>query len=72
MSYFSIENLYKNQKILMMKEVYALEKIHGSSSHITFKSGRITFFAGGGEEWAKFEKGEPVKLWLSAKIVERM
>jgi len=56
----------------MMKEVYALEKIHGSSSHITFKSGRITFFAGGGEEWAKFEKGEPVKLWLSAKIVERM
>ncbi len=47
MSYMHIENLYKNQDILLFKECYALEKIHGTSSHITYKSGRIAFFAGG-------------------------
>ncbi len=39
-AYAKIANLYKVQDILMFKEVYALEKIHGSSSHIRFK--RIT------------------------------
>lgn len=51
MSYRHIENLYKNQEILMLDECYALEKIHGTSAHITFKleHGKINviFFAGG-------------------------
>lgn len=36
MGYMHINNLYKDQRIFNFKEVYALEKIHGSSSHITF------------------------------------
>ena len=48
MGYCEIENLYKERRILLMKEVYAMEKIHGTSAHISYKSGRLDFFAGGG------------------------
>ena len=34
--YLHISNLYKEQLILLFKECYALEKIHGTSAHITF------------------------------------
>jgi len=37
MGYAHIDNLYKNQDILLFKQCYALEKIHGTSAHITFK-----------------------------------
>jgi len=37
MGYMHIDNLYKNQEILMFHECYAMEKIHGSSAHISFK-----------------------------------
>jgi hypothetical protein len=55
MSYFNIDNLYKNQDILKFKECYAMEKVHGTSAHITFKSGRLSFFSGGSshEEFIK-------------------
>ena len=36
MGYLHIDNLYLNKEILMFKQCYTLEKIHGSSSHITF------------------------------------
>ena len=36
MGYLHISNLYKEQLILLFKECYALEKIHGTSAHITF------------------------------------
>ena len=36
-----IQNLYKYQDILMFKECYAMEKIHGTSAHISFKKTRI-------------------------------
>ena len=39
-AYKSIENLYKNQMILLFKECYATEKAHGTSSHISFKRTR--------------------------------
>jgi hypothetical protein len=44
-----IDNLYKNQTILLFKEVWALEKIHGTSAHIGWKHGekKIHFFSGG-------------------------
>ena len=48
MAYLHIPNLYKEQDILLLKECFALEKIHGSSAHVAFNpDGLITFFAGG-------------------------
>ena len=46
MSYMDIENLYKNQDILMFKECYAMEKIHGTSAHIGW-NGKVYYFSGG-------------------------
>ena len=39
MSYMHIDNLYKNQDILLFKECYALEKIHGTSAGLEFGLG---------------------------------
>jgi len=47
MGYLSIDNLYKNTKVLEFEEVFALEKIHGTSAHIKFKTGVLSFFSGG-------------------------
>jgi hypothetical protein len=57
MGYMHIDNLYKIQEVLMFKRVYAMEKIHGTSAHITFerlnKAGstkpvvHIKYFSGG-------------------------
>jgi len=47
MSYMHIDNLYKAEDILMFKECYALEKIHGTSAHISWKEGEIKYFSGG-------------------------
>ena len=53
MGYAHIDNLYKNQDILMFKMCYALEKIHGTSAHVSFRDGVLKFFSGG-EKHAKF------------------
>ena len=47
MSYMHIDNLYKNQDILLFKECYAMEKIHGTSAHISWNDGELRFFSGG-------------------------
>lgn len=57
MGYAKIPNLYRPEArtILMFKEVWALEKIHGTSAHITFQldptkadpTDQITYFSGG-------------------------
>ena len=47
MSYLSIGNLYKTKEILLFKNCYALEKIHGTSAHILWKKGCLYFFSGG-------------------------
>ena len=47
MSYLHIGNLYKECEVLLFKQVYAMEKIHGTSSHISWKDGELKFFAGG-------------------------
>lgn len=48
MSYTHIDNLYKNQGILLFKQCYAMEKIHGTSAHISKnKDGKVIFFSGG-------------------------
>lgn len=48
MGYQHIINLYKEQTILMFKEVFAMEKIHGTSAHITWKAKEkeVLFFSG--------------------------
>lgn len=54
MGYLHISNLYKAQDILLFRECYALEKIHGSSARVSWDgswSGRLQFSAGG----AKYE-----------------
>ena len=55
MGYLHIDNLYKDQTILMFKECYALEKIHGTSAHIKWKweTKTVTYFSGG-EKHANF------------------
>ncbi len=49
MGYIRIENLYRPwaQRILLFKEVYALEKVHGSSAHIGWRNDKVIFFSGG-------------------------
>lgn len=39
-----IENLYRVPELL---ECYALEKVHGTSSHIAYRQGKVLFHAGG-------------------------
>jgi len=46
MGYLHIDNLYKAQEILAFKKCYALEKIHGTSAHVSWNKG-IKFFSGG-------------------------
>lgn len=50
-----ISNMYKQKNILLFKEVYCLEKIHGTSAHVAWKvlDKEVTFFSGG-ESHAKF------------------
>lgn len=73
MGYLHIENLYKPeaQNIFMFREVYALEKIHGTSAHITFKTNpsnraqwQVVFFSGG-EKYNNF-----VGLFDDKKLIE--
>ena len=49
MSYLHIDNLYRPeaQQILLHKECYVLEKVDGTSAHISWKNGNLTFSSGG-------------------------
>jgi hypothetical protein len=47
MGYLHIGQLYKTPDIFLFREVYALEKVHGTSAHIRLQGGVIRFFAGG-------------------------
>ena len=55
MGYLHIENLFKNEDILLFKECYTMEKIHGTSAHVGFKDGKLHLFSGG-EKMGNFEK----------------
>lgn len=54
MGYLKISNLYRAQEILLFKECYCLEKVHGTSAHIAYDNGTLTFFSG--EQQENFEK----------------
>ncbi len=45
MSYLHIDNLYRSQDILLFRECYALEKIHGTSAHVAYHNGEVKFFS---------------------------
>lgn len=47
MGFMHIDNLYKAQTILDFRECYALEKINGTSAHLAWRGGKLTFFSGG-------------------------
>ena len=53
MGYMKIQNLYKDQTVLLFKTVWALEKIHGTSAWITYEGNsdqqRLLFHPGGAE-----------------------
>lgn len=58
MGYANIQNLYKDQNILLFKRCFCLEKIHGTSAHLSLGMTpdgevHINFFAGG-EKHEKF------------------
>lgn len=53
MGYLKIPNLYKDQTILQFRRCYALEKIHGTSAHISWDGQNVNFFPGG-EDYRKF------------------
>lgn len=55
MGYLHIPNFIKAQEILLFKEAYAMEKIHGSSAHILWKDQKVHLFSGG-ESSVEFAK----------------
>ena len=59
MSYMEISNLYADQSILMFKECYALEKIHGTSARLLYRKEKdgVNYSFGG-----FLEKGECYQL----------
>ena len=67
MAYLHIPNLYQDRDVLLFKECYAMEKIHGTSAHIAYKSidNTIKFFSGG-EKHSKF-----VALFDSQDLLNR-
>lgn len=66
MGYAHIDNLYRPeaQQILLFKRVYALEKVHGTSAHVSWTKGVLHFFSGG-EKHENF-----VKLFDHDKLAE--
>lgn len=53
MGYLHINNLYKDQNVLIFKRLYALEKLHGTSANISFTNGTVNLFSGG-EKYERF------------------
>ena len=49
MSYRHIENLYKNKEVLLFKQCYAMEKIHGTSANVHYnqETDHLSFISGG-------------------------
>lgn len=66
--YLHIENLYRPeaQTILLFKECYALEKIHGTSAHVGWNGKEVHFFPGG-EKYDNF-----IKLFSPEEMAARL
>lgn len=59
-----IQNLYKDQTILLFREAYAMEKIHGTSAHVAWRDGNVQL-SPGGESANRFKA-----LFDEARLVE--
>jgi len=85
MGYRKIPNLYKCQNVLMFKEVYVSEKIHGTSAHVTMTKipvgtdelagymYNIDFFSGGASHdlfTSLFNKEKLIELFEQAGFKE--
>jgi len=53
MGYMKIENLYRFNDIMEFRHCFALEKVHGTSAHIQWSKGHVSFYSGG-EKHDKF------------------
>lgn len=65
MGYRHILNLYADPAFVgSTKEVYALEKLHGTSAHVRWNEGSVSFFAGGEkhENFVKLFDADDLKL----------
>jgi hypothetical protein len=54
LGYAHIENLYKSRAILLFRRCWALEKVHGTSAHVTYAKGQPLSFFSGGESHDRF------------------
>jgi hypothetical protein len=63
MGYAHIENLYKCRDVLLFRECYALEKIHGTSANLKWLDGNV-LYSSGGEKRDRF-----VNLFDNDKLV---
>lgn len=72
MGYLHVPNLYRPeaQQILEFKRLFACEKLHGTSTSLTWKNGKLTFFSGG-ENHARFMALFDVEK-LTAHFVEKV
>ena len=64
MGYMHIDNLYKDQRILLFRECFAMEKIHGTSARVAWRADGL-HFSSGGEKHERF-----VKLFDEVKLRE--
>lgn len=54
MSYAHIENHYKDPSMLMFRRIYALEKIHGTSAHVSYRRDQGIHFTPGSADYNRF------------------
>lgn len=71
MGYLHIQNLSKNGTILLFRECYALEKIHGTSAHVSFNAekDRVGFFSGGASHTVFTALFDEAKLYEGFKAL---
>ena len=56
MSYMHIDNLYRDQTILMFRECWSMEKVHGTSSHLGWSPNNGLRLSPGGVSLEQFTK----------------
>jgi hypothetical protein len=72
MGYQHIDNLYKNQDVLLFRECFAMEKVHGTSAHIAWRDGQVTLFSGGAkhDDFRSIIEATPALERLAARTGE--
>ena len=75
MGYLKITNLYKRPEYLhLFKTVYVLEKIHGTSAHISIDSNGVSLFSGGAkhEQFVElFDKDHLFEIYKNSSLADK-